>query len=301
MITHDLCITWNWEYDADFVALLDAACQARGLSLLQVTPYNLVSVWLELVRGQLAFRALFDRASDEQMPFLRIVSWARGHGVRRINAHEKARSAWDKVTMHYEFGQAGLRTPYTIIIPSFDAQTDLPPLDLSALGPTFTVKPACRGGGQGVVNNATSMTDVLLARQLYPADRYLLQGHVIPATLGTQQAWFRIIYCTGHAFLCWWNTQTHLYTPVSPAEEAQYALAPLRDIAARIAQVCGLDLFSSEIALTVDGTFVAVDYVNDPLDLRLQSKTPQGVPDGIVRAIAERLAALTAQEIEDGE
>ncbi len=50
-----------------------------------------------------------------------------------------------------------------------------------------------------------------------------------------------------------------------------------------------MDLFSSEIALVPDGRFIVVDYVNDPLDLRLQSQTPEGVPDAIVRAIAERL------------
>jgi hypothetical protein len=49
-------------------------------------------------------------------------------------------------------------------------------------------------------------------------------------------------------------------------------------------------LFSTEITLTPDGRFVIVDYVNDPIDLRLQSKTFDGVPDDIVEDITERLA-----------
>jgi hypothetical protein len=56
--------------------------------------------------------------------------------------------------------------------------------------------------------------------------------------------------------------------------------------------MCKLQLFSTEIALAVEGTFQVVDYVNDPLDLRLQSDTPEGVPDDIVRFIAEKLTAL---------
>jgi hypothetical protein len=44
------------------------------------------------------------------------------------------------------------------------------------------------------------------------------------------------------------------------------------------------------MTLTPDGRFVIVDYVNDPIDLRLQSKTFDGVPDDIVRDITETLA-----------
>jgi hypothetical protein len=35
-----------------------------------------------------------------------------------------------------------------------------------------------------------------------------------------------------------------------------------------------------------------VDYVNDPVDLRLQSKAIDGVPDGYVESIAGRLVRL---------
>jgi hypothetical protein len=34
---------------------------------------------------------------------------------------------------------------------------------------------------------------------------------------------------------------------------------------------------------------MVVDYVNDQIDLRLQSSSPEGVPDLIVRSIAEQL------------
>jgi hypothetical protein len=64
----------------------------------------------------------------------------------------------------------------------------------------------------------------------------------------------------------------------------------LDDIAVAIAQLCGLDLFSTEIAYTSDGLFVVVDYVNDQIDLRLQSTTAEGVPDYIVKAVADLLA-----------
>ena len=38
MRDYDLCVAWNWEYDADFIALLEGGCKSKGLSMLQVTP-----------------------------------------------------------------------------------------------------------------------------------------------------------------------------------------------------------------------------------------------------------------------
>jgi hypothetical protein len=57
-------------------------------------------------------------------------------------------------------------------------------------------------------------------------------------------------------------------------------------------------LFSCEIALTNDHSFVVVDYVNDPLDLRLQSRCVDGVPDDIVAAIANQLARLAIHHVQ---
>ncbi|MGC8785966.1 MAG: ATP-grasp domain-containing protein [Anaerolineae bacterium] len=293
-MTYDLCIAWNWEYDADFIALLEAACQERGLSLLQITPDNLAHASQKLANGELAFRVLLDRASDADAEFLSVVDWARKAGVRCINACEKARRAWDKAAMHLAFVRAGVLVPHALILPPYDELPELPMLDLSPLGATFTIKPACRGGGEGVINEATSWQEVLTARQTYPQEGYLLQARVVPAQLGARPAWFRIIYCIEQIYPCWWDVQSHQYTPLSAVEETQYALTPLRHITAQIASLCGLEHFSTEIALSIDGSFLAVDYVNDPIDLRLQSKTSDGVPDDIVRGIAQRLASLAA-------
>jgi len=42
-----------------------------------------------------------------------------------------------------------------------------------------------------------------------------------------------------------------------------------------------------------------VDYVNDPVDLRLQSTTADGVPDAIVENISRRLARLAQRHRRD--
>lgn len=295
MIEHDLCLAWNWEHDADFVALLEAACRSIGLALLQVTPANLAGALQAVAEGQSAFRVLLDRASDSDAEFAPLVRWAQDHAVRWINPHEKARRTWDKATMHHALIGAGLYTPYTIIVPSHEEKPHLPTVDFAPLGDSFAIKPAHGGGGDGVVIEATSMEQVLEARQMFPADVYLLQAHIAPIELGSRQAWFRVIYCAGRVYPCWWDTTTHVYTPVACYEEDGHRLGPLRDMALTIARVCELDLFSTEIALTAAGLFIVVDYVNDLIDLRLQSRTVDGVPDDIVRDIAGGLAALALE------
>ncbi len=292
---YDLCVAWNWEYDADFVALLDGACRSHGLSLLLATPDNLVDLLQPLANQQIAFRAFFDRAADSDARFMPLVQWAREHGVYRINPHEQACYTCDKTAMHLALIGIGLYTPYTIILPSYEEQPILPPIDLSPLGDSFTIKPAHGGGGEGVVVEATSLYQALAARQEYPTDRYLLQAHVVSVQLDARPAWFRVIYCAGQVYPCWWDIRTHVYTPVTPAEESRYGLRPLHEVTTAIARLCELDLFSTEISLTPDGLFVIVDYVNDPLDLRLQSKALDGVPDAIVNDIAQRLAGLVVK------
>ena len=87
MTTYDLCIAWNWPYDADFVGLLERACGERGLSVLQIRPENLDAIYQALLAGELSFRVFTNRAADTDPQFLKIVDWARIHGVYRINPH----------------------------------------------------------------------------------------------------------------------------------------------------------------------------------------------------------------------
>jgi len=292
MTTYHLAAAWNWEHDAGFIRLLDAAFGEAGCSLLQVTAHNLPSVVTQALSGETAFQALLDRASDDDPRFLALDGCARLAGALRINRFEKARRAWNKAAMHMAFLAAGICVPQTVILPSCRELPDPPEMELMPLLPRFTVKPACRGGGEGVLNAVSSWSQVLAARRQYPDELYLLQASVEPVTLGPRLAWFRVLYSHGQVFPCWWDIQTHVYMPVSPEEENRHGLSQLRHMASCIAHVCELELFSTEIALCADGSFYAVDYVNDPIDLRLQSMAADGVPDNIVNAIAHHLVDL---------
>ncbi len=291
---YDLCLAWNWEYDRDFVHLLETACARIGLGFFSVTTENLDSTLAGLSSREISFAAFLDRASESDPCFQPLVDRAHRRRVFRINPQELAVWSADKATMHMEFVSRRLDTPYTILLSPADKQPGLPPLDLSPLGGRFAIKPASLGGGEGVVLEATSLEQVLSVRQQYSHEKYLLQAHVTPQFLDGRPAWFRVLVCGGAVYPCWWDQYSHVYTPVRAEERFRFGLRSLYELARRIAQVCRLDLFSTEITLNTSGRFLVVDYVNDPVDLRLQSKAADGVPDAVVENIAGRLARLAA-------
>lgn len=292
MLRYDLCLAWNWEYDRDFVRLLEAACMRMGLAFLSVTNENLDSTFAEFSGNGISFAAFLDRASESDPRFQPLVDRVRRRHVFRINPHELAAWSADKATMHLEFVNRRLDTPYTILLSPSSEQPGLPPLDLSPLGGRFAIKPASMGGGEGVVLEASSLDQVISVRCQYPQEKYLLQAQITPQVLDDRPAWFRVLVCDGAVYPCWWDQRTHVYTPVKAEERFRFRLHGLYEVSRRIAQVCRLDLFSTEIALAMDGRFLVVDYVNDPVDLRLQSKAMDGVPDAFVESIAWRLVRL---------
>jgi glutathione synthase/RimK-type ligase-like ATP-grasp enzyme len=300
-----LAIAWNWEYDDDFVALIRAEAAELGLRTCVVTPRNLKATLSALSKDQLEVDVLFDRASDADDDFIPLVKNFERQGVHVFNVHEFVEHACDKATMHLELLSVGLNLPYTIIITPYNVEKE-PALTLSSLehlGRPFIIKPAnTTGGGIGVVMGAESLKEVFHARQHNKDDKYLLQETIIPATIEGKRAWFRVIYAFGEVMLCWWDDRTHLYQVVTRDEEKRYGLGELRKIIETIRSVCKLDFFSSEIALTApceiaitaEGKYVVIDYVNEICDMRLQSRHVDGVPDAIVERIAQLIASTAA-------
>jgi hypothetical protein len=103
-----------------------------------------------------------------------------------------------------------------------------------------------------------------------------------------------MFYAVGKTYSCWWHPLTHVYAVVTPSEENRYELSPLHNITRKIASICKLDWFTTEIALTLEN-FVVVDYVNDEIDTRVQSKAVDGAPDEIMQSIASQLVTIAKE------
>lgn len=295
MPAFDLCLTWYWLYDHDFVRFVEEACAAQHVTLWQITPTNILQAVHELYTGGGTFGTLLDRAADD-VRFEPIRRFALEKNKRRINPAEFSHWSEDKATMHLELIQAGLQTPHTIILAPFVTQPILPSLDLSPVGSRFVLKPAVGGGGEGVIVNATSLDDIRRARLDFPEQKYLVQEFVEAQVLAGREAWFRIFFIGGRTIPCWWHPITHVYAVLTPGQEIEYGLTPLHAITESIARVCKLDWFSTEVCFTRDGRFVVVDYVNDGIDTRTQSKALDGVPDEVMREMAQRLVRLAVRQ-----
>ncbi len=285
----DLLVLWAWEYDADFIALMQKSAAAAGIQLLCLGPDDVFTAEARLASGEIQARALLDRVWDWGGEYEQHVPVAKTRIRHVINDFDLVRQVWHKPTIHYRLIAHGLHAPHMLILPSVKEHPMLAMPDLRPLGDTFSIKSVI-SGGSGVLQPGHTWQDVLARRQEWPNEQTLLQTWVQPQMLGQRRAWFRLFYACGSTFMCWQDDLTHEQTQVTAAEEGHYQLTILRGMMQQIAGLCGLNLFSTEIALDQNGQWQVVDYVNDPCDYRLKSKAPNGVPDEIVQAICDRIA-----------
>ena len=291
---YDLCLPWYWEYDDVFVGMVERACIEQGLSLWQVNPGNLLESMTALYNGVNTFKTLLHRGQGDPA-FDPIPRWAREFGARRINPVEASLWSEDKATMHLELISAGLHTPHTVLLPPFLERPVIPPIDLTPLGEHFVIKPSNGGGGEGVILGARSAEEILRARMEFPEQKYLVQAHISPRVVDGKPAWFRVFFANGETFPCWWNTETHIYEMVGAEGDARVLRNSLGDVTKRIASICKLDWFTTEIALTDE--FIVVDYVNDQIDTRVKSRAMDGVPDEVMDRVARQLVKIAKENV----
>jgi hypothetical protein len=290
--TADLLLAYDWPYDEPFLGLLKQQMGAVGRSLVRVSPQRLADEFSRLMHGNLIARAFLDRAADTDPAFEPLETWAAEHVPVLLNPPADRRRVWKKSNLHWEFIRAGVYTPYTLMVPSRNRQPVLEVRpDLSPLGESFAIKPDLGGGGWGVKLGARSWDQVENARREMPNDDLLLQELIEPEALEGRRAWFRVFYACGEVVACWWDDRTRLFgAPVTADERQRLGLDGLWNVIGVAATIARLRLFSTEIARRADGRWVVVDYVNDPVDLRILGHAREGMP----REAAEKIAAAIA-------
>lgn len=296
----DIGLAWDWEFDRDFIFGIENECVAAGLSTFRIERHNIEAVTRSIRTRKLSFRTFLDRASDSDENFIPLARSLARSKTMILNEYSHVEYAKDKANMHLALMGEGINVPYTIIISPYNKrqEVELSLTELAHLGRPFIIKPAnTTGGGIGVVLGAETLKQILETRQHHKNDTYLLQETVHPAVLGQSIAWFRVFYAFGATIICWWDHRTHIYREMSKQEERKFKLQKLRNIILTLQKICRLDFFSSEVTLTDTGKFVAVDYVNEICDMRLQSKHADGVPDAIVAQIQRQFAKFVRSQL----
>lgn len=288
----DLGIAFVWEYDEDFINLIEERLHQSDISTYRINYYNLYETAEKIYNRKLGFSFYLDRASDVDEDFEQMGKIISRRKTEILNPYKKVNHAIDKASMHLEFMTHGIIVPYSIIIPPHSEKEDilLSVEDLTILGRPFIIKPCnTTGGGIGVVTGAETLWEVLEERMTNTDDKYLLQEKIFPSIIEGRRAWFRCFYAFGKAIPVWWDDLTHLYEELTQEQINNFALKKLSRITQSIAKITGLDFFSTEIVLTDKQQFVVIDYVNDQCDMRMKSKHIDGVPDAVVIQIVEAL------------
>jgi hypothetical protein len=289
-MTADLLVLWAWEYDAEFVQVLKRACASAGVSTMFVDADGMPGLAGNLETGIVSARCVLDRVWDWGEEYEAHVPTVDRLVPHKINDYSLVRQIWNKPHIHYALMKHGINVPYMHILPAVDQQHDIQPIDLSALKGRFSVKGA-HSGGSGVLRPAKTWDDVLQRRFEWRNDQTMIQEWVEPRLLGKRRAWFRVFYACGVAYPCWQDDRNHIQQQLLPEEERVFSLDAVRSLTHHIAAICGLNLFSTELALDEQDRWVVVDYVNDPCDYRPNSTVTNGVPDDIVHNVAARIAA----------
>ncbi len=290
--------------DADdlFIHRVQQHCAEQGLNFFLIEP-----VWVEpfcdlYAKGRIWARALLNMHSEHHLPeevYHRLIRLVHDRKTEVIDPPDVALAAFDKARLHARLASAGFNLPFTLIVARGQVEgLVLSEPERAALGTPFVIKPSMGYGRRGVILDAMSERDLARSVAAWPDRHYLLQRRIAPRTSNGEPVYFRVFYVFGSVWCCWWNCFTDRYRLPTRAEEEQLALAPLQDIAHRLAALSGMKFFSTEVALVEGGELVLIDYVNDQCHMLSQSANPQlGVPDELVTAIARRLVEGVRQMI----
>ena len=284
-----VAVAWNWQYDAPFISALERACIERGIGFRSVTEENLAECTSRAERGELDWNLLLDRAWESDPRFLRLNRLAEAGGTHLLNPPARSAETGNKAAMHTLLDAAGVPVPKLIEFrpESWDAKR----FEACADGwrRPFWLKPACHGGGDGVVP-LPCLPDSFPLGPEWRNEPFVLQESAAPLRLRGRPAWFRVFNVFGRIFPLWWEPSTHRFDPVTPAETAELDLDCVSRTASAVGRIAGMSLFSTEISVASPGIAEAIDPVNDPVDLRPLSTAADGIPDAVLAAMVETLA-----------
>ena len=241
-------------------------CRYRNLKFVWINEQNAEQILKKLHSGQIKISFLVDNESNYYNPedlYMKICYAVKDFGGKVIDDPDNARSSADKSVTHFDFEEASLPVPYTVVVRNWQPDDfTLTREQIKKLGQPFIIKPAKGFGQKGVIKDASGdITQIAEARHFSRGDNFLLQEKIVPAVMGDKLAWFRVYYLFGEIIPCFWHPETGHYHHINLREMYNFRLLPLARYISEIGRIVSMNFFSTEIALTGKGknTWVCED------------------------------------------
>ena len=289
----DLAMTHGLDSDDFFVHRVQERCAQKAMNFFLIEPLWVESFLAFFESGALSVRVLLNMHSEHHNPnepFHRLVKTAANRGVLMIDDPGVALAAFDKARFHSRLLDAGMPVPTTLIVGRAEVEAfAFGPALFEKLGSTFVIKPSTGYGRRGVVMDACRREDLLRSMKEWPGSHYLLQRKILPRQHQGRPVYFRAFFVFGKIWVCQWNCFTDAYQKGLLSEDPELGAYHERIVAlvSRLAGLCGMHFFSTEIAVDERDELCLIDYVNDQCHMLTQSSSPRnGVPDELVSSIA---------------
>ncbi|MGD8778516.1 MAG: hypothetical protein PVH88_06090 [Ignavibacteria bacterium] len=286
MEKYNLAIAYKWEYDLDFVNMIESIFHNNKLSTYIIHKDNINQVYNSLKNKKLFFDVILDRASDEDESFELITEMFVKLKTTIINSYHLTDLALDKSNLHAKLEINKINVPKTIILPPLDDEPhdfNIDEINIDLFSKPFVIKPGYySGGGESINLFATKIEDVKKQREFLSDDSFLLQEKIYPKQIFNKRAWFRSFWFFGKIIHTFWDDITHEYHEICEFEKDVIDFKFLDKTVNKLAGISKLDYFSSEFAINNKDEIYLIDYVNDQCDMRLKSKHFDGIPDKVV-------------------
>lgn len=276
------------------LALMQRAMSSYGLSLLLVNEKNVQRAIADVQAGDLRPIVYLDMCSRPGDDFEVLLKAMAGAGVHAV-AHPDHLAWTYKAHSHPKLEQAGLPVPPTVILHNGDPDRALTTDELARLGERVVIKPSYGVAGLGaVIGAAPTLDEIRKAREYERTDDWLIQRMVSWRKLEHRDAYLRGYNVLGCRTLMWWDPRAG-YGILTWDDLREHDLLGAVGLVDQVAQTCGLEFFSTEIAITdsPDQRFVLIDYVNDQCDIDPSAAPGRSPPEQWVQWVCTRFAEFT--------
>jgi len=251
----------------------------------------------EIETGRFRPNVYLDLSSRPEDAFEKLLYAAHRAGAHTMRKPEHTKWVL-KSQSHPQLFEAGLPLPLTVILKSGEPDRELTAAERAAIGDQAVIKPSFGEAAKGcVVGVEPTLQNIRQARDYERKFDWLIQKMITWTRLGDRPAYLRAYNVCGHRTLMWWakeNSQD-AYELLSWDDLRKYELTGAVEIIDRLADVTGMDFFSTEIAITRQSgpdRFVLIDYVNDQCDMD-PTDNPYSPPEAFSRFVCQRLAEFT--------